>query len=112
VSFQVCGADCERNLREFSEYVNRNVGKFFAGLVVAIALPIVLLLIGVAIDQLVLVRIGAALSLLLLGLTIIKYPFATPQTIRVLGIRKSIRTAKGLGILLLAGAAMIAVVIQ
>jgi hypothetical protein len=87
----------EERLRIFVDTARRR-GQLFLALVVAEVLVLMnSTLVGVAVAQWVgLIIMGAAL--LAMAATIFVMPFATPQTARALGVRRSITLARGLGV--------------
>lgn len=112
VVFGVCGAACEKQIRDFANFANRHAGKFFLGIAAGIVIPIIVVLVGAAMGSVLILRTGASLALLLIGLTLIMYPFATPQTNRAIGLRRAIGLVKTIGYVLVAGAVIVFFFVQ
>lgn len=89
VEFYYCSDACKQEIEDFSGYVNRHAGKFLAIVIVTVlamvfsgALPAL-----TGSDRYVLLVEAAAI--IVLGITMMVLPFATPQTNQWLGIKKA-----------------------
>jgi hypothetical protein len=100
----VCCPEHEQALRASYRYVERNLPGFWIGLAVMAGFltysnfskhPTWWVLAG----------------MFVLGLTMFLFPFTTPQTVEMLGLRKSFRIARFGGILFMAGIAVLSVVL-
>ncbi|PKM76909.1 MAG: hypothetical protein CVU90_10045 [Firmicutes bacterium HGW-Firmicutes-15] len=89
--FYYCSDVCLREIEDFSEYVNQNAKRFlvFVGVIV---LSMVFSN-GLPGNASLIVSIAG----LILGILLIKYPFATPLTNQWLGIKKAVLIVRGLG---------------
>jgi hypothetical protein len=87
----VCSAACEQSALEALQFVRKNGYLFFAGIVSGLVLA-------------VLGGFNRALrpaGVLVLGLTVLLFPFVTPQTVKIFGLRKGMMLGRLLGIILL-----------
>ena len=93
----ICCQECEDRLVTFGKYVESHVGHFFSGLLLLPAIGGVLAVWRESIDN-------GALGYLVMGVgmgaAIIKYPFVTPQTVRMMGMKKGILLGRMIGALL------------
>ncbi len=103
--FHVCGDECETNIRRFNEYVQSHVVHFLFGIIVLPLLGLIPLLFHFY---------GLSLFLVfsLLGAVMIKYPFATPQTVTLLGAKKSISLIKTGGIFSMVAAVVMLIFVK
>ena len=97
----VCCQECEDRLVGFSRYVESHIWHFFAGLLLLPAIGGVVAVWRESVDS-------GALGYLIMGVgmgaAIIKYPFVTPQTVQMLGMKKGILLGHIIGgLLVLAG---------
>ncbi|MDR1404944.1 MAG: hypothetical protein LBJ20_05215 [Candidatus Methanoplasma sp.] len=88
---EFCGEECEASAIEFQEYVDRYSGLF---LLAAVG-PILLIIPGFVFFDYILVFLAA--MMLVLGSTVIVFPFVTPETVSMFGVKKSIRIARWCG---------------
>ncbi|MGL4741984.1 MAG: DUF2116 family Zn-ribbon domain-containing protein [Sarcina sp.] len=86
-----CSHICEQKYNNFLNYYKKTKFLFVIGIILTLLLPVLSFLTKNA--------ILANLSLLLLGLTIILFPFTTPETTSMLGVKKSILIARFFGAL-------------
>ncbi|MDX1503770.1 MAG: hypothetical protein R3325_15530 [Thermoanaerobaculia bacterium] len=87
----------EAEFRDFCEHGLRYGPRFFGLLV----LSLVVLLAGAALAVTGSTRLGLTLaggSMVFQGLLIWRYPFSTPETVQMLGVARSIRVVRALGI--------------
>jgi len=93
----ICCQECEDRLVTFGKYVESHVWHFFAGLLLLPAIGGVLAVWRESIDN-------GALGYLVMGVgmgaAIIKYPFVTPQTVQMMGMKKGILLGRMIGALL------------
>ena len=101
--FYYCSDVCRREIEDFSEYANQNAKRF-------------LVFVGVTVLSMVFsnglpgyASLIVNVSGLLLGILLIKYPFANPMTEQLLGIKKAVQLVRffGFGIVLLEAAYII-----
>lgn len=76
----------EAELRRFNDYANR-WGRLFLGLMLLGTLGILVF----ALDD---NDLGIGLSIVLLGVLGVVFPFATPETVQALGVRSAVRTTR------------------
>lgn len=89
-AFAVCPAH-EAEFLAFHERVFRRQYRFLAGMGVIVVAAIAAALIGEP--------WAAAIALVFAGTVVFVYPFATPQTVALVGVRRSIALARGLALL-------------
>ena len=93
----ICCQECEDRLVAFCRYAESHVWHFFAGILLLPALGGVIAVWRESVDS-------GALGYLVMGVgmgaAIIKYPFVTPQTAKMLGMKKGILLARIIGTLL------------
>lgn len=96
-----CGEDCARGTLQFYRFFERTKAVFLAGITVSMALLFAgVILLSMRRMQPGAYAMGAAMSLL--GLIILLFPFATPQTFNLLGIRKTVWFVRLLGVAIIA----------
>jgi len=93
-TFNCCSDECIDKTRAFCHYANRNLSKFLIGFAISVALVPVALFVTAFMEQMNSpYPVGFAISViggLLMLFLFILYPFATPQTVMLIGIKKSI----------------------
>lgn len=91
---KVCGTGCGQQLRDFVEYAETHTKHYILGFSLSIIIGCLLTVWRIKVDY-------GALGVLIIfagsGLTLIKYPFVTPQTVSSLGARKAIASGRILG---------------
>ncbi|MDP7019808.1 MAG: hypothetical protein QGG36_28680 [Pirellulaceae bacterium] len=94
---RVCGPDCETQLVDFYAYAESHVVHFLAGLLLVPAIGGAIAVWRESVDNggLGYLIMGAGM-----GIAIIKYPFTTPQTAQLMGMKNAIRLARIIGTLL------------
>lgn len=106
-----CSNDCIQKTGSFIQFFERRKSIFYVG----IALSLILLFTGVF-TIIEVKTAGAALmgsAVVLLGLTSVLFPFATPQTYRLFGIKKTTRVTRIIGTCaVLLGLLLVALLIQ
>ena len=103
-------AEHEDALRRFAALANRNGRRFILG-TVGVAVAMLLVPIGAVAFGLApsLGRIATGSGTTLLGVMIVVWPFATPETVGMMGIERSVRLVRVVGVVFtLAGLAMAA----
>ncbi|NLD47743.1 MAG: hypothetical protein GX660_11165 [Clostridiaceae bacterium] len=111
LEFYYCNEEHKKEIEEFSEYVNKNAMKFIVAVlidmfVLTVAVPVSFALKNVYINILLTI-----IPLIVLGILINKYPFATPDTNRKLGIKKAVKITKIAGKVVTAGAILAAIIV-
>ncbi len=94
----VCSEECGRNLSEACKFIEKGIFIYIIGLFLSI------LVISVSLFKMIVggdFMLTAALGIFLLGLTLIATPFVTPQTVKMLGLKKGMITGRILGIIAL-----------
>lgn len=91
-----CNDDCAKKVLAFYHFFEQKKILFYIG----ITLVMILLFVGpiVIFKMKLLGNILLGLSLFLMGLTFLLFPFATPQTFQMLGIKKTIWLVRIIGI--------------
>ena len=94
---KVCCQGCEDQLVAFYKYAESHIWHFFVGLLLVPAIGGAVAVWREGVDN-------GALGFLIMGVdmgaAIIKYPFVTPQTVQMLGIKKGILLGRIIGALL------------
>jgi len=93
----ICSQECEDQLVAFYRYAESRVWHFLAGLLLLSAIGGAVAIWRENIDN-------GALGYLIMGVgmgaVIFKYPFVTPQTVQVLGVKKGIVLVRVIGVML------------
>jgi hypothetical protein len=97
---KLCGDHCEQNTREFYHYAETHLVHFLVGLFGLPVIGLVVTLLMMKIDN---GGVGMFIIFAGMGAVIIKYPFVTPQTIQLFGIKNSIKLVKVMGVLMILG---------
>lgn len=95
-SAKVCNTICEKELKDFIEYTESHAKHYFLWLSLSIIIGLIVTFWRIKVDH------GATGVLVIFagsGLTLIKYPFVTPQTVSSLGANKAIAYGRYLGAL-------------
>jgi uncharacterized membrane protein len=91
---KVCNANCEQELRDFAKYADQHKKHYIFLFALSLLVGLILTIWRMKIDF-------GALGVFVLfagsGLTLIKYPFVTFQTVSSLGARKAIASGRFLG---------------
>lgn len=103
VEFYYCSETCKEEIEKFSDYVNKNAAKFLRIIVLVLFTMIFSPVIQIVTKNELYVLLTIYVATVLLGATIIKYPFATPQTNQWMGIRKAVLVARILGVVIMLG---------
>lgn len=94
-----CSERCKEKYDRFEKYVNKNLKKFILGIVTTLVFVFVGMIISVYYSQ-----IGVAImmvSIFAMFINMLIFPFSTPETIKLMGIRNSIITVRILVAILL-----------
>ena len=90
----VCSTSCEKELRDFVTFADNHTKHYILGLTFSFIIGLIITLWRIKVDF-------GALGVLVIfagsGLTLVKYPFVTPQTVASLGAKKAIATGRFLG---------------
>ena len=97
---KLCGDHCEEQTRAFYKYAETHLVHFLVGLFGLPAIGLAVTLLMLKIDN---GGVGMFIIFAGMGWVIIKYPFVTPQTIQLFGIKKSIRFVRIMGFLMILG---------
>lgn len=95
---QICCSDtCAEKTRSFYNYFDQTKVLFFIGLAISMVLLFVSVIL-LSIKQMWNGSIFMGVSISLLGLIVLLFPFATPQTFSFLGIQKAIWVTRLIGV--------------
>lgn len=89
----------EQKVRNFASHVDRNALRFTLFMLALPFVGVVAALLTAINEFIGLVVVGG--MLVLLGIVLIVYPFATPLTVKVLGLRRSILIARFSGVVII-----------
>lgn len=81
----------EEQFRRFSAFALRYSPLFLILMAALLLAMIVLSVLGS--------EVAVGVTVVLIGLLFVVFPFSTPETVQMMGLRKSIRLARGLGVL-------------
>ena len=96
-----CCPECEQQLVAFCRYAESHVWHFLAGLLLLPAIGGVIAVWRESVDN---GALGYLVMCVGMGAAIIKYPFVTPQTTQMMGMKKGIVLGRSIGgLLVLAG---------
>lgn len=100
-----CSEECKKQIIEYVDVVNRH-GMLFLGLTLG---SVFLMVIGSGIVNALnfdgrYALLIVFIALVVVGLTIIKFPFCTPQTVQLVGIKKAKIVGRCLGFIVIIGA--------
>ena len=98
-SITICGDECSAKTISFIQFAERTKVFFVIGIVVSIVMTFGTIF-AVFSELVGLVLLCAGWSLL--GLTICVFPLATPQTFQLLGIKKTVKLTRVIGVLIIA----------
>lgn len=99
VDFYYCSEEHKKYIEEFTEYVNKNAIIFIVSILLDVmVLPTVGIIVGATLKNDYISAVSLIIMGMLLGLLIYRYPFATPTTNNGLGLKKSIKLTKTIGI--------------
>ncbi len=107
VKFICCSEECKREAEQFITYVNKNVRKFITLIIIGTLSFIPFIILYSIYKNDIFGVFSAVAPLAIIGLAIYKYPFSTPQTNSVLGLKKASRTVKVIGLSLIAAGIII-----
>ncbi|MGL4774040.1 MAG: hypothetical protein ACRC2K_10775 [Clostridium sp.] len=92
-----CNKDCIEEYDKFKELVERKSKSFIISIVLSLALMFIGML-TVAINEIIGVVVISIGTLILFG-SMIVFPFATPETVKLIGIKKSVMLVRILAII-------------
>jgi uncharacterized membrane protein len=91
---KVCNKSCGNELKDFIQYAENHNKHYIIGLTLSIIVGLIIAFWRIKVDF-------GALGVFILfagsGLTLIKYPFVTPETVASLGARKAIASGRFIG---------------
>ena len=93
-SVEICSDECEENTRKFTSYVEEHARHFLIGIFVFPFIGVGIAFATATFDN---GAIGTAIAFGGLGAAMIKFPFATPQTVKLIGLKRSISVIKWSG---------------
>jgi len=111
VDFVCCSEECKKEVEEFSEYVNKNAVKFLILILSGAFSFVPFLFLGVFIKNNIFGIMSMSCPLIIIGITVIKYPFSTPETNSFFGIRKTIKLTRIIGIIFIVISILIPIII-
>ncbi len=91
---KVCNISCEQELRDFVKYAENHTTHYILGLALSIIIGLIITIWRIKVDF---GALGVFIIFAGSGLTLIKYPFMTPQTVSSLGARKAIASGRFIG---------------
>lgn len=91
---KVCNTGCEQELRDFVKYADNHTKHYILGLALSIIIGLIVTIWRIKVDF---GALGVFIIFAGSGLTLIKYPFVTPQTVSSLGARKAIASGRFIG---------------
>ncbi len=91
---KVCDTSCEQKLRDFVKYADNHTRHYIFGLALSISIGLIVTIWRIKFDF---GALGVFIIFAGSGLTLIKYPFVTPQAVSSLGARKAIASGRLLG---------------
>lgn len=107
---ECCSEECAEKTRAFFAFFDRTKPLFFIGIGLSMALifcsAVILTAVGLLPGG---ILMGAAFAVL--GITALLFPFATPQTFAIFGIRKTLWLTRGLGLFCILIAPLIALLL-
>lgn len=100
--FCYCSETCHHEIVSYAQRIYNESNRFLLLILGSVLsfLPL-LLLVFLTPYQHIFSALATAIPLILVGLVIIRYPFATPETVGFWGIRNSIRLAKRVGVIMI-----------
>ncbi len=93
--FYYCSDVCRKSIEDFAEYENRNATRFLILIVITV---LTMVMANGLLPDLALLIVNIATFVL--GIILLKYPFATPLTNQWLGIQKAVWLVRILGVLI------------
>ncbi|AEV66885.1 hypothetical protein [Acetivibrio clariflavus] len=111
LQFYYCNEEHKREIEKFAEYVNKNGMKFIILMLIDLLVLTIAVPVGFALKNIYVNAVLTIIPLVILGFLINKYPFATPDTNRKLGIKKAVKITKIMGKVITIGAILAGVVL-
>jgi hypothetical protein len=93
---KLCSTDCEQKLRNYVEYAESHNKHYILGFTLSIVIGLIVTFWRIKIDY---GALGTFIIFAGSGLTLVKYPFATPQTVSSLGAKRAIASGRFIGCL-------------
>lgn len=90
----VCSTGCAQELRDFVKDADHHIKHYILGFTLSVLIGLIVTIWRIKVDF---GALGVFIIFAGAGLTLIKYPFVTPQTVRSLGARKAIASARFIG---------------
>ena len=90
-----CSEECRLKEKEFIERAERQAKPFL----IMVFAPLLLIIVGLIFIEHVFLFM--ALPMFIIGMVMIICPFTTPETVELVGLRKSISVARGCGLVLI-----------
>lgn len=91
---KVCNATCAQELGDFVKYADSHLKHYYLGFVLSIVIGSMLAIWRIKYDY-------GALGVFIIfsgsGLTLIRYPFVTPQTVALLGAKRAVSSGRIIG---------------
>lgn len=94
----VCSKKCEKAVLNSFQFIEKNIHLFFSGVILGILLALSGLLAPIIGRKVLLVSFT---GMLLLGMTFVIFPFVTPQTTKIFGLRNGMFLGRVTGIVFL-----------
>lgn len=107
-----CSDECVNKTREFSKFANRSKPLFLIGIILSVGIVFCGVFIEMFTQSISMLSILMACGLAFMGLTIIIFPLATPETFSMFGIKKTVVFTRILGIVVIAIAPLLALFIM
>ncbi len=100
-SYKICSVECRIQTEQFIRYADTNGKRFLIMIGVVVLAYIVLTILTILLKYEIMIAFALGIPTFLLGATLYKYPFATPETIGYWGFRKSIKVGRISGIIIM-----------
>ena len=98
VTFYYCSGECKTQIENFSKALNKQVKQFLYLILVVVLSFIVFPVLGFLFSAKNFFFISFGIPLICLGVVLFKNPFATPESTRGFGIKKSQKLLRSIGI--------------
>ncbi|MDR3644173.1 MAG: hypothetical protein P4M02_03765, partial [Clostridia bacterium] len=92
-----CSSECLEKAQRFYRFTKKGMAGFIVGMLLSIILIMAGALNEAYTGSLRLLEILMPAGFMLLGATILFFPFATPQTFELMGIKKTVLVTRGIG---------------
>ncbi len=101
IAYRMCSDKCLKQTEQFVRYIDSYGKRFLIMIGVVVFAYIILTVLSILLKSDIMFAVALAVPTFLLGVTMYKYPFATPETVEYWGFRKSIRVVRMLGIIIM-----------